>query len=114
MALSWNEIKERAIAFSKKWEDATNEDSEAKPFLIDFFNVFGVSNDIKANCLAVPTTSSENRRYIPIAFLKPDIIASNQLYIIPNITPFLFDLYTKYNSTLFAKQPKVKKKSPTE
>lgn len=44
MALSWNEIKERAIAFSKKWEDATNEDSEAKPFLIDFFNIFGVSN----------------------------------------------------------------------
>ncbi|MFR9554177.1 MAG: DNA methyltransferase, partial [Rikenellaceae bacterium] len=44
MALSWAEIKERAIQFSKKWEDAENEASEAKPFLIDFFNIFGVSN----------------------------------------------------------------------
>ena len=44
MTLSWNEIKERAISFSKKWEDAENEAAEAKPFLIDFFNIFGVSN----------------------------------------------------------------------
>ena len=44
MALSWNEIKERAIAFSKKWEDTTDENADAKPFLIDFFNIFGVSD----------------------------------------------------------------------
>lgn len=44
MALSWNEIKERAITFSKKWADATNENAEAKPFLVDFFYVFGVSD----------------------------------------------------------------------
>lgn len=44
MALSWNEIKERAITFSKKWSDATDENAEAKPFLVDFFNIFGVSD----------------------------------------------------------------------
>ena len=44
MALSWNEIKSRAIAFSKTWEDAANEDSEAKPFWIDFFEIFGITN----------------------------------------------------------------------
>ena len=44
MALSWNEIRERAIAFSKKWADATDENAEAKPFLVDFFNIFGVSD----------------------------------------------------------------------
>ena len=43
-ALSWNEIKSRALAFSKRWQDAANEDSEAKPFLIDFFEVFGITN----------------------------------------------------------------------
>ena len=43
MALSWNEIKERAVHFSKEWGDTTNEDAEAKPFLVDFFNVFGIS-----------------------------------------------------------------------
>lgn len=44
MALSWNEIKERAIAFSKKWEDTSDENADAKPFLVDFFNIFGISD----------------------------------------------------------------------
>ena len=44
MALSWNEIKSRATAFSKEWQDAANEDSQAKPFLIGFFEVFGITN----------------------------------------------------------------------
>uniref|UniRef100_UPI0040498EBB DNA methyltransferase n=1 Tax=Gelidibacter sp. TaxID=2018083 RepID=UPI0040498EBB len=43
MALSWNEIKDRALKFSKEWADTTNEDAEAKPFLVEFFNVFGIS-----------------------------------------------------------------------
>jgi len=42
MALSWNEIKDRAIKFSKEWENDFNEDAEAKSFMDDFFNVFGV------------------------------------------------------------------------
>ncbi len=44
MALSWNEIKTRANAFAKEWHDAANEDSQAKPFLIGFFEVFGITN----------------------------------------------------------------------
>ena len=32
MALSWNEIKERAVTFSKEWENTISEDAEAKPF----------------------------------------------------------------------------------
>ncbi len=42
MALSWNEIKERAVTFSKEWENDFNEDAEAKSFMDAFFNVFGV------------------------------------------------------------------------
>ncbi len=34
----------RANAFSKHWADAANEDSQAKPFLIDFFEIFGITN----------------------------------------------------------------------
>lgn len=41
--LSWNEIKARAIAFSKEWQHEGSEDAEAKSFLDSFFNVFGVS-----------------------------------------------------------------------
>jgi hypothetical protein len=44
MPLSWNEIKSKALAFSKTWADATREDSEAKPFWIDFFEIFGIGN----------------------------------------------------------------------
>jgi type I restriction-modification system DNA methylase subunit len=42
MALSWNEIKDRALHFSKEWADTSNEDADAKPFLDAFFDVFGV------------------------------------------------------------------------
>jgi hypothetical protein len=39
MPLSWNEIKSRALAFSKHWADAGNEDAEAKLCLIAFFEI---------------------------------------------------------------------------
>lgn len=43
MPLSWNEIKSRAIAFSKEWEHESSEDAEAKSFWDGFFDVFGIS-----------------------------------------------------------------------
>lgn len=43
MPLSWNEIKARAIAFAKEWEDEASEDAEAKSFWDGFFTVFGVN-----------------------------------------------------------------------
>lgn len=43
MPQSWNEIKSRAFAFSKEWQEASNENAEAKSFWDDFFNIFGVS-----------------------------------------------------------------------
>jgi hypothetical protein len=43
MPLSWNEIKDRALAFSREWAKDSSEDAEAKSFWDGFFNVFGVS-----------------------------------------------------------------------
>ena len=43
MPLSWNEIKDRAVAFSKEWEGTHSEEADAKPFLVEFFNVFGLN-----------------------------------------------------------------------
>lgn len=43
-----------------------------------------------SNYLAVPEVSSQNRRYVPICFLPPEIIASNKLYLIPNATLYMF------------------------
>src|SRR6267142_5126396 len=42
MPLSWNEIRHRAIAFSKDWKGETREAAERQTFWNDFFNVFGV------------------------------------------------------------------------
>jgi len=42
MQLSWKEIAGRALQFSKKWENAKDEASEAQSFTNDFFDVFGV------------------------------------------------------------------------
>lgn len=40
--------------------------------------------------LAIPRTSSENRPYIPIAFLSSDIIAANDLQMVPGATLYEF------------------------
>src|SRR5262245_31074564 len=43
MPLSWNEIRSRAIAFAKEFEDDISEDAEAKSFWDAFFEVFGIT-----------------------------------------------------------------------
>jgi len=43
MALSWNEIKDRALSFSKEWEGESRERAEKDTFWNEFFNVFGIS-----------------------------------------------------------------------
>ncbi len=40
--------------------------------------------------LVVPEVSSERRKYIPIGYLTPDVIASNKLYLVPDASLFLF------------------------
>ena len=40
--------------------------------------------------MAIPITSSERRRYIPIGYMSKDIIASNHLLVLPNATLFEF------------------------
>ena len=44
MPLSWNEIKSRAMAFSRRWQDAADEKQQSIPFWIDFFDIFGLTN----------------------------------------------------------------------
>ncbi|MGO8755440.1 MAG: class I SAM-dependent DNA methyltransferase [Gallionellaceae bacterium] len=42
MPLSWNEIRNRAHEFSKRWEGESSERAEAQSFWNDFFRVFGI------------------------------------------------------------------------
>ena len=42
MPLALNEIKDRALAFSREWKGERSENAEAQTFWNEFFNVFGV------------------------------------------------------------------------
>lgn len=42
MPLSWNEITDRALKFSREWANKASEDAEAKSFWDGFFEVFGI------------------------------------------------------------------------
>jgi hypothetical protein len=48
----------------------------------------------ETNYLAVPEVSSQNRKYIPISFLSPDVIGSNKLYLIPDADLYMFGVMT--------------------
>ena len=43
MPLSWNEIRSRAVVFSKQWAGESREHAEAKTFWAEFFRVFGLT-----------------------------------------------------------------------
>ena len=42
MPISWNEIRQNAIAFARDWKTETREEAEAKTFWDEFFKVFGI------------------------------------------------------------------------
>ncbi len=43
MPISWNEIRSRALAFSREWAAESREHAEAKTFWDEFFKVFGLT-----------------------------------------------------------------------
>ena len=44
--------------------------------------------------LAMPEVSSSRRRYIPFGYMSPDVIASNMLYLVPNVDLYMFGVMT--------------------
>lgn len=58
MQLGWNEIKNRALAFSKEWATESREDAEAKSFWDAFFDIFGVTRRRLAS-FEVPVKKSD-------------------------------------------------------
>lgn len=40
--------------------------------------------------LVVPEVSSERRKYIPIGYISPSVIAANTVYVLPNTTKYMF------------------------
>ena len=44
--------------------------------------------------LVIPEVSSERRRYVPIGYVEPDIIAANTVYVLPNASVYMFGIMT--------------------
>ena len=48
----------------------------------------------KANFIAFPKVSSQQRQYIPIGFLTPDIIVGDKIYVVENVGLYDFGILT--------------------
>ncbi len=55
---------------------------------------FHVENMPTDNYILIPKVSSEKRKYIPIGFLTPDVLASDLVFLIPNATLYHFGVLT--------------------
>ena len=62
--------------------------------MADYPTLFGENRQPNSNYLLVPRVSSERRRYVPMGFLSPDIIASDAVQIIPNASLYHFGILT--------------------
>lgn len=70
--------------------------SSAKPTQqkADTPHLFFFISQPESNYLLIPRVSSQNRHYVPVGFLSPEIIASDACSIIPNATLFHFGILT--------------------
>ena len=56
--------------------------------------LFGEMRPCVSEYVAIPKVTSENRRYIPIDYLKPDIIAGDKLFQMPYASLYHFGILT--------------------
>ena len=77
MALSWNEIKDRALAFSKEWEGESRERAEKDTFWNEFFNIFGISRRRLAT-FEEPVKKLNNRQGFIDLFWKGTLLVEHK------------------------------------
>ena len=53
-------------------------------------NHFGLEVIPEGNYMIIPVVSSERRRYVPMGFMSPDVMCSNQVNLIPDATLYHF------------------------
>jgi type I restriction-modification system DNA methylase subunit len=86
-----NELTKRLHAVKEMRENSSAKPTREKANQPHLF--FFISQP-KNNYILVPSTSSENRKYIPIGFVPPEIIASNSATIIPDGDIYNFGVLT--------------------
>lgn len=60
--------------------------------LADTPSLFADRVKIDADYIAVPSVSSEKRRYIPMGFISKNVVPGNNIYVLPNGTLFDFGI----------------------
>lgn len=70
MPLSWNEIRTRATAFAKEWENASDEHADAKSFWDQLFQVYGVPRRRVATFESRVTKHDGSKGYIDLLWKK--------------------------------------------
>ena len=91
------EIKELPLCMErvrlvKEYRLASNRTATVRA--ADTPNRFGLEVIPDTNFMIVPVVSSEKRKYVPIGFLTPDKMCSNQVNLIPNATLYHFGVLT--------------------
>ena len=62
--------------------------------MADYPMLFGEIRQPESNYLIVPRHSSENRRYIPLGYMTPNIICGDSNLMIPNVSLYHFGILT--------------------
>ncbi|MBQ6171171.1 MAG: class I SAM-dependent DNA methyltransferase [Clostridia bacterium] len=76
----------------RKFRLASTRSSTVK--IADIPTRFQTENMPKTNYIILPETSSENRKYIPIGFMTPDVFCSNAVKLMPSATLYHFGILT--------------------
>lgn len=77
---------ERVREMRSSSKDPTTRVNAARP------SVFAYDRQPLQRYLAIPEVSSENRPYIPMAFIEPDVICSNKIQYLPDVQLFHFGI----------------------
>ncbi len=94
------EIKAR-LEKVKAIRERSNADRICK--MADFPYLFCQIRQPESTYLVIPRHSSENRRYIPIGFMSPEVIAGDACSIIPDVSIYEFGVLTSSVHMAWAK-----------
>jgi len=89
MPLSWNEIRHRAIAFSKEWTGVKSEQAEKQTFWNEFFDVFGIRRRVVASFEEPVKKISGDYGYIDL-FWPGIVLVEHKSRGLPGLTPINF------------------------
>ena len=90
--ISAHPIIEEKVEKVRLWRSKS--DRQTTKDLAETPTLFAENRQPNTRYLAIPTICSEKRRILPMCFFEPDVIASNQMYVISGATLYHFGILT--------------------